>query len=81
MGRLLDMVQTPPFTGQSNYVALVDFINGTGAARAKQVGSTQDVIQRRQTLIATGNADWQIHYELAVRFMIRKNSSLTPSFK
>jgi tetratricopeptide (TPR) repeat protein len=68
MGRLLDMVQTPPFTGQSNYAGLVDFINATGASRAKQVGSTQDVIQRRQTLIATGNADWQIHYELAELF-------------
>ena len=68
MGRLLDMVQTPPFTGQSNYVALVDFINGTGAARAKQVGSTQDVIKRRKALVATGRADWQIHYELAELF-------------
>jgi len=68
MGRLLDMVQTPPFTGQSNYAALVDFINGTGAALAQQVGSTQDVIQRRQDLVAAGEADWQIHYELAELF-------------
>ena len=68
MGRLLDMVQTPPFTGQSNHAELVDFINRTGAARAKQVGSTQDVIERRKDLVATGHADWQIHYELAELF-------------
>lgn len=65
MGRLLDMVQTPPFTGQSNYTGLVNFINDTGGALAKQVGSTQDVIKRRRELVAAGHADWQIHYELA----------------
>lgn len=65
MGRLLDMVQAPPFSGQSNHAALVEFINNKGHQLSQSLGSIPEVVVRRQALIRDGHADWWIDFELA----------------
>jgi tetratricopeptide (TPR) repeat protein len=65
MKPLLKMVQSPPFTGQSNASELKAFIAEKKARVTKEVGSPTEVIQRRKEIIDSGAADWKIHFEMA----------------
>ena len=59
------MVQNPPFTGQSNYAELKQFLNDSLARVTEEVGSPRDVIQRRRDIVNSGLADWKMYFELA----------------
>ncbi len=63
---LQGMIEHPPFPGQSNYVALRDFLDDTLQSVTREVGSTRDVVERRQDVASVGLADWKVHFELAV---------------
>jgi tetratricopeptide (TPR) repeat protein len=69
------MIQQPPFPGQSNYAELAAFLNDKVKRLADEVGSPQDVIQRRRDIVNSGLADWKIHFELAVLNQRLGNSS------
>jgi tetratricopeptide (TPR) repeat protein len=69
------MIQQPPFPGQSNYAELAAFLNDKVKRLAAEVGSPEDVIQRRQDIVNSGLADWKIHFELAVLNQRLGNSS------
>ena len=63
---LLGMIQHPPFPGQSNYTELVAFLSDKHERIRREVGSSDDVIRRRQDVVLSGLADWKIYFELAV---------------
>lgn len=73
MGRLLDMVQLPPFTGQSNHDDLINFIDRRGAALAGRLNDFESLIERRQTAINQSPDNWQLHFELAVLYRQQNN--------
>ena len=60
------MIEQPPFPGQSNYVELETFLEGKLRRLAQVIGSPEDVIRKRRDVVASGHADWKIHFELAV---------------
>lgn len=66
MKDLLDMIRKPPFPGQSNFGELEAFVNNKIQSVTRKVGSPAEVVKRRQTLVASGVADWKVYYELAV---------------
>lgn len=63
---LQGMIEHPPFPGQSNYVALQRSLEDRLQGAIKEVGSSVEVIQRRQEVADAGLADWKVHFELAV---------------
>lgn len=77
MNRLLGMVQKPPFTHQSNYVALEAHTKARKDAVMQEVSSPADAVARRQNIVNQDLADWKIHYELAElnRFLRKKEES------
>jgi tetratricopeptide (TPR) repeat protein len=73
MKDLLDMIQKPPFPGQSNYTELEDFVNDKIETVTEEVGSPAEVIERRREVIDSGIADWKVHFELAVLNLHMRN--------
>ena len=63
---LQGMIEHPPFPGQSNYVALQQFLAERLQSVIKEVGSSMAVMQRRREVTDSGLADWKVHFELAV---------------
>lgn len=63
---LLGMIQNPPFPGQSNYAALKDFLDNKVSSVSAEVGSPEEVIERRKDVVNSGLADWKLYFELAV---------------
>jgi tetratricopeptide (TPR) repeat protein len=72
---LLGMIQHPPFPGQSNYTELVAFLSDKHERIKREVGSSEDVIRRRQDVVLSGLADWKIYFELAVLNQRLRNST------
>lgn len=62
---LQGMAKNPPFPGQSNYDQFLTFLDDLLAEVTEQVGTPQDVLQRRQAVIQADTADWKIYFELA----------------
>ena len=60
------MIQRPPFPRQSNYSALQQSLEDRLQGVIREVGSSADVLQRRQEVADSGLADWKVHFELAV---------------
>jgi tetratricopeptide (TPR) repeat protein len=60
------MTQRPPFPGQSNYAGLQQSLEDRLQSVTREVGSSAEVLQRRQEIADSGLADWKIHFELAV---------------
>ena len=60
------MIEHPPFPGQSNYDELESFLNAQLQNVAGEIGTPAEVVQKRRDLVDTGQADWKIHFELAV---------------
>lgn len=65
MDRVVNMVKAPPFTGQSNQAALMQFIDDRKRQSEAQLGSIADQIERRQAVLRSGRGDWRLRYELA----------------
>lgn len=65
MDRLMNMIQTPPFTGQVNHDELEAFVAEKKSWAVEAVGSPDDVIERRKRIVQEKLADWEVHYELA----------------
>jgi tetratricopeptide (TPR) repeat protein len=63
---LQGMIEQPPFPGQSNYVGLQRFLDEKLQSTTREVGSSMEVMQRRQEVADAGLADWKVHFELAV---------------
>ncbi|MCH1579870.1 MAG: hypothetical protein L7S55_04125, partial [Luminiphilus sp.] len=65
LNRMLDMVQSPPFTGQSNQEALVALIKGKMNDVEAELGTVSEQIARRESMLRSGGGDWRIRYEMA----------------
>jgi len=65
LDRVLGMVQSPPFTGQSNQEALVNLIRAQMNEVQSELGTVPEQIARREALMRGGGGDWQIRYEMA----------------
>ncbi len=65
MERVVKMVKSPPFTGQSNQAELERFIGDKKQQAESQLGSVSDQIARRQRVLRSGDGDWRLRYELA----------------
>ncbi len=65
LDRVLGMVQSPPFTGQSNQEALVDLIRAQMNEVERELGTVPEQIARREAVMRGGGGDWQIRYEMA----------------
>ena len=63
---LQGMIEHPPFPGQSNYADLAAFLNGKLERVTAAVGTSEDVIRRRQDAVRAGLVDWKVYFELAV---------------
>lgn len=63
---LQGMVQQPPFPRQSNYAELARFLGNKLNSVTAEVGSAEDVVQRRKDVVLSGLADWKVYFELAV---------------
>jgi tetratricopeptide (TPR) repeat protein len=72
---LQGMIQHPPFPGQSNYAALAAFLSDKLDRVTAAVGSSADVIQRRQDVVRSGLVDWKVYFELAVLNQRLRNPS------
>ena len=69
------MIQHPPFPGQSNYADLQAFLSAKRERFNSAVGSSADVIQRRQDVVRSGLVDWKVYFELAVLNERQQNSA------
>lgn len=65
LDRVLGMVQSPPFTGQSNQEALVNLIRAQMHDVEGELGTVPEQIARRDAVLRSGGGDWQIRYEMA----------------
>ncbi|MAI93755.1 MAG: hypothetical protein CME45_01945 [Halieaceae bacterium] len=65
LNRMLDMVQSPPFTGQTNQEALVALIKGKMNDVEAELGTVSEQIARRESMLRSGGGDWRIRYEMA----------------
>lgn len=65
MERVVNMVKSPPFTGQSNQAELEHFIGSRKQQAQSQLGSIPDQIARRRAVLHSGDGDWRLRYELA----------------
>ncbi|MEH6585161.1 MAG: tetratricopeptide repeat protein [Halioglobus sp.] len=65
MERVVNMVKSPPFTGQNNQAELQRFIGAKKLQAENQLGTVRDQITRRQTVLQSGTGDWRLRYELA----------------
>jgi len=63
---LQGMIEHPPFPGQGNYAELRNFLDNKLERVTNSVGSQREVVQRRQSVVDAGLADWKVHFELAV---------------
>lgn len=72
---LQGMIQHPPFPGQSNFTSLRDFLDVTLERVTNEVGTAADVIERRRDVVSSGDADWKVHFELAVLSQRTRDSS------
>jgi tetratricopeptide (TPR) repeat protein len=63
---LQGMIQHPPFLGQSNYVDFTTFLSEKLQRVTGAVGTSEDLIRRRQNVVRSDNADWKVYFELAV---------------
>ena len=70
---LQGMIEHPPFPGQSNYAELKRFLDEKVVSLRNEVGSQREVVQRRQTVVESGLADWKVHFELAVLYQRLRN--------
>jgi tetratricopeptide (TPR) repeat protein len=60
------MIQQPPFPGQSNYLQLQQSLAARLQSAGEEVGTSAEVLRRRQEVADAGLADWKVHFELAV---------------
>lgn len=65
LDRVLGMVQSPPFIGQSNQQALERLIQGKMEEVERELGTVPEQIARREAMLRGGGGDWRIHYEMA----------------
>lgn len=65
LDRVLGMVQSPPFTGQSNHEDLVRLIRDKMNEVDSTLGTVPEQIARRESVLRGGGGDWRIHYEMA----------------
>lgn len=65
MERVVSMVQSPPFTGQSNQADLEKLITTERQDVERRLGSIDEQIARRQRVLQSGRGDWRLRYELA----------------
>ena len=63
---LQGMIEHPPFPGQSNYDELESFLNEQLQSVTAEIGTPAEVVQKRTDLVGSAQADWKIHFELAV---------------
>ncbi len=71
---LQGMIEHPPFPGQSNYADLTTFLSDKVERVTAAVGSSADIIQRRQDAVRAGLVDWKVYFELAVLNQRLRNS-------
>jgi tetratricopeptide (TPR) repeat protein len=65
MKKLVDMVQSPPFTGSSNRFELRSFLTNTRSRMKEEVGSVADQISRYREVLQHDQGDWRLRLELA----------------
>lgn len=75
MKKLVEMVQSPPFTGQSNRIEQESFIRNMYTQIKDQVGSVTEQINRYQEILQQDSGDWRLRLELAKLFERTKNRS------
>ena len=74
MERVVSMVKSPPFTGQSNQAELENRIATKRRQVESQLGTVSDQISRRQKVLRRGKGDWRLRFELAYLFEHMGNS-------
>jgi tetratricopeptide (TPR) repeat protein len=71
--KLKNMINKPPFTGQSNYADLEQFVSNKISSTITAVGKPEDTLARRQVVADAGRADWKLHFEMAALNQYTRN--------
>lgn len=77
MDRVVSMVKSPPFTGQSNHAELETLIVSERDRIETELGTVQEQIDRRLKTLQSGKGDWRLRYELAYLYEHLKNRPAT----
>lgn len=77
LDRVVSMVKSPPFTGQSNQAELEQLIVTMRRDVEGQLGPVSDQINRRQKVLQSGKGDWRLRYELAHLYEHMENRPAT----
>ena len=77
MDRVVKMVKSPPFTGQSNQAELEQLMVSKMQEAEDQLGTVPEQIKRRQKTLLSGKGDWRMRYELAYLYEHQKNRRAT----
>ena len=60
------LAEKPPFTGQSNYEVLKQFLVSRAGELETELGTLKTLIQKRRTVLNSPATDWRFFFEVAV---------------
>ena len=74
------LADKPPFTGQSNYEALKQFLVSRTGELETELGTLKTVIQKRRTVLNSQATDWRFFFEVAVLAERQGNAKVARRF-
>ena len=74
------LADKPPFTGQSNYEDLKQFLISRAGELETELGTLQTLIQKRRTVLNSPATDWRFFFEVAVLAERQGNAKVARRF-
>ena len=74
------LADKPPFTGQSNYEELKQFLVSRAGELETELGTVKTIIQKRRTVLNSPATDWRFFFEVAVLAERQGNAKVARRF-
>lgn len=74
------LADKPPFTGQSNYEELKQFLVSRAGELETELGTLKTIIQKRRTVLNSPATDWRFFFEVAVLAERQGNAKVARRF-
>ena len=74
------LANKPPFTGQSNYEDLKQFLFSRAGELETELGTLKTLIQKRRTVLDSPAIDWRFFFEVAVLAERQGNAKVARRF-
>ena len=74
------LADKPPFTGQSNYEELKQFLVSRSGELETELGTLKTLIQKRRTVLNSRATDWRFFFEVAVLAERQGNAKVARRF-